>query len=180
MPEITGATVNSWIACRSSLSGITIARCPAPPHVHSTGGITTVRALRPERGLLVRYDLADVFTDAPLGGNQLAVFTELTAVDPVVMQAIALEMNLSETVFLCPAEAGGDVKPKLYSTVCEVDFAGHPLLGTAAVYAQAVADQDDIQSIDVGGGVCLIGSGRLRFPGPGGCAAGPADRTATT
>lgn len=301
----------------------------------------------------MRYDLADVFTDTALGGNQLAVFTDLTAVDPVVMQAIALELNLSETVFLCPAEAGGDVRTKLYSTVCEVDFAGHPLLGTAAVlaqhlvadettlhietnvgivpvttrrvsedrytvwmrqplpkispvpdqqaarllavlgleqsllpvtlydagiphlyvmadssdavrtivpdfpalgraagesrarvnvfaltgpdtaltrmfspydrvpedpacgsaagplaahlvrhgllasgvqltlsqgeavnrpsilYAQAVADQDDIQSIDVGGGVCVIGSGRLRFPGPGGSAAGPADRTAT-
>ncbi|MFI6281609.1 PhzF family phenazine biosynthesis protein [Streptomyces sp. NPDC050988] len=86
----------------------------------------------------MRYDLADVFTDAPLtGGNQLAVFADTpSARDGRLMQAIALEMNLSETVFLQPPEAGGDARVRLFSTVTEVDFAGHPLLGTAAVLAQ--------------------------------------------
>lgn len=81
-----------------------------------------------------RYDLADVFTDRPLAGNQLAVFRDAPA-DPALMQAIAREMNLSETVFLLPPDSGADVRVRMYSTVREIPFAGHPLLGTAALAA---------------------------------------------
>ncbi|MFF9074635.1 PhzF family phenazine biosynthesis protein [Streptomyces sp. NPDC014872] len=109
----------------------------------------------------MRYDLADVFTDTPLGGNQLAVFTELTAVDATAMQAIALEMNLSETVFLRPAEAGGDVRAKLYSTVCEVDFAGHPLLGTAAVLAQHLVAEETTLRVETNVGIVPVTTRRL-------------------
>lgn len=81
-----------------------------------------------------RYDLADVFTDRPLAGNQLAVFREAPA-DPALMQAIAREMNLSETVFLLSPEKGADIRVRMFSTVREIPFAGHPLLGTAALSA---------------------------------------------
>ncbi|WP_370131548.1 PhzF family phenazine biosynthesis protein [Streptacidiphilus sp. EB103A] len=86
------------------------------------------------------YRLADVFTEVPLAGNQLAVFTgggEALSIDE--MQAIAREMNLSETVFVLPSRAGGDARVRLLSSVTEIDFAGHPLLGTACV----LAAQDD-------------------------------------
>ncbi|MEY9839565.1 PhzF family phenazine biosynthesis protein [Streptacidiphilus sp. EB103A] len=67
------------------------------------------------------YALADVFTDAEtvLSGNQLAVFLtdEGPAPDDDLIQAIALEMNLSETVFLLPALDGGDARVKMWSTV---------------------------------------------------------------
>ncbi|MFD3662827.1 PhzF family phenazine biosynthesis protein [Streptomyces sp. NPDC058659] len=109
----------------------------------------------------MRYDLADVFTEAPLAGNQLAVFTEFTEVDATVMQAIALEMNLSETVFLCPAEVGGDVRAKLYSTVTEVDFAGHPLLGTAAVLAQHLIAEETTLRVETNVGIMPVTTRRL-------------------
>ncbi|WP_436777587.1 PhzF family phenazine biosynthesis protein [Yinghuangia sp. YIM S09857] len=83
----------------------------------------------------MRYDLADVFTDRPLAGNQLAVFTDERPLDDELMQAVALEMNLSETVFLTARRDGVDARVRLWSTVTELDFAGHPLLGTAAVLA---------------------------------------------
>ncbi|MER7688219.1 PhzF family phenazine biosynthesis protein [Streptomyces sp. NPDC097610] len=71
------------------------------------------------------------------------------------------------------------VRHRLLSSGVQLTLSqGEAVNRPSTLYAQAVADQDDIQSIDVGGGVCLIGSGRLRLPGPGG-AARPGDRTAT-
>lgn len=55
------------------------------------------------------YAIVDVFTDKPLQGNQLAVFEDGSTLTGDVMQRLAREMNLSETVFLLPAEHGGDV-----------------------------------------------------------------------
>jgi trans-2,3-dihydro-3-hydroxyanthranilate isomerase len=58
-----------------------------------------------------RYVLADVFTDTPLQGNQLAVFTDARDLTSEEMQAIARETNLSETVFCLPPGApGADVR----------------------------------------------------------------------
>ena len=54
-----------------------------------------------------RYVVADVFTRTPLTGNQLAVFTDARGLDSETMQALALEIGFSETVFMLPAEAGG-------------------------------------------------------------------------
>ncbi|MEU6349652.1 PhzF family phenazine biosynthesis protein [Streptomyces sp. NPDC047072] len=84
----------------------------------------------------MRYDLADVFAQQPLEGNQLAVFTDDGRLpDDRHMQAIARELNLSETVFLTAPTDGGDARVRMFSTVTEIHFAGHPLLGTAAVLA---------------------------------------------
>ncbi len=80
-----------------------------------------------------RYVVADVFTDTPLTGNQLAVFTDARGLDDSMMQALALEVGFSETVFVFPPEAGGNVRIRIFTPHFELPFAGHPTLGTAFV-----------------------------------------------
>jgi trans-2,3-dihydro-3-hydroxyanthranilate isomerase len=80
-----------------------------------------------------RYVVADVFTDTPLTGNQLAVFTDARGLDDAMMQALALEVGFSETVFVLPPEAGGNVRIRIFTPHYELPFAGHPTLGTAFV-----------------------------------------------
>jgi trans-2,3-dihydro-3-hydroxyanthranilate isomerase len=80
-----------------------------------------------------RYVVCDVFTDTPLEGNQLAVFTDARGLDGDEMQALAREINFSETVFVLPAEAGGHAKIRIFTPLAELPFAGHPTLGTAFV-----------------------------------------------
>lgn len=81
----------------------------------------------------LRYVVCDVFTDRPLTGNQLAVFTDARDLDEQTMQALALEVGFSETVFVLPPEAGGNVRIRIFTPVVELPFAGHPVLGTAFV-----------------------------------------------
>jgi trans-2,3-dihydro-3-hydroxyanthranilate isomerase len=80
-----------------------------------------------------RYVIADVFTDRPLEGNQLAVFTDARELREARLQPLARELNLSETVFVYPAEAGGHAKIRIFTPTTEVPFAGHPTLGSAFV-----------------------------------------------
>ncbi len=82
----------------------------------------------------LRYVVADVFTDTPLEGNQLAVFTDARDLDPLTMQALALEMAFSESVFVLPPQApDADVRIRIFTPANELPFAGHPTLGTAFV-----------------------------------------------
>jgi trans-2,3-dihydro-3-hydroxyanthranilate isomerase len=85
------------------------------------------------------YVVCDVFTDRPLTGNQLAVFTEAERIPAEQYQAIAREMNLSETVFALPAKSGGDAHIRIFTPVAELPFAGHPVLGSAFVLAENLA-----------------------------------------
>jgi trans-2,3-dihydro-3-hydroxyanthranilate isomerase len=81
-----------------------------------------------------RYVIADVFTDSPLTGNQLAVFTDGRDFDDRQMQDIAREMNLSETVFVLPPSTDeADVRIRIFTPSRELPFAGHPTLGSAFV-----------------------------------------------
>ncbi|MDQ3876310.1 MAG: PhzF family phenazine biosynthesis protein, partial [Actinomycetota bacterium] len=80
-----------------------------------------------------RYVVCDVFTDRPLAGNPLAVFTDARDLDDGQMQGLAREMNLSETVFVLPAEQGGHARIRIFTPSLELPFAGHPVLGTAFV-----------------------------------------------
>jgi trans-2,3-dihydro-3-hydroxyanthranilate isomerase len=82
-----------------------------------------------------RYVVCDVFTDTPFQGNQLAVFTDARALDGETMQALAREINYSESTFVLPAEDGGHAKIRIFTPVHEMRFAGHPTLGTAFVLA---------------------------------------------
>ena len=85
--------------------------------------------------LAYRYVLADVFTDTPLAGNGLAVFTDARELAEDRLQPLAREMNLSETVFVYPPEAGGHARIRIFTPGVELPFAGHPILGTAFVLA---------------------------------------------
>jgi trans-2,3-dihydro-3-hydroxyanthranilate isomerase len=80
-----------------------------------------------------RYVVADVFTDTPLAGNGLAVFTDARGLPEERLQPLARELNLSETVFVYPAEQGGHAKLRIFTPATEVRFAGHPTLGTAFI-----------------------------------------------
>lgn len=80
-----------------------------------------------------RYVVADVFTDTPLAGNPVAVFTDARGLEADEMQRLARELNLSESVFVFPAEAGGHAKIRIFTPAVEMKFAGHPTLGTAFV-----------------------------------------------
>jgi trans-2,3-dihydro-3-hydroxyanthranilate isomerase len=82
-----------------------------------------------------RYVVCDVFTDRPLTGNQLAVFTDARGLDGETMQALARELNYSESTFVLPAEEGGHAKIRIFTPTTELPFAGHPILGTAFVLA---------------------------------------------
>jgi trans-2,3-dihydro-3-hydroxyanthranilate isomerase len=82
-----------------------------------------------------RYVIVDVFTDVPLQGNQLCVFTDARDIPEEVLQPLAREMNFSETVFVYPPEQGGHVRMRIFTPTGEIPFAGHPVLGTAFVLA---------------------------------------------
>jgi trans-2,3-dihydro-3-hydroxyanthranilate isomerase len=82
-----------------------------------------------------RYVICDVFTDRPLAGNQLAVFTDARGLDAETMQALAHEINFSESTFVLPPESGGHVKVRIFTPLAEIPFGGHPTLGTAFVLA---------------------------------------------
>ncbi len=81
-----------------------------------------------------RFFQVDVFTDRLFGGNLLAVVLDPAGLADAEMQAIAREMNLSETTFVFPptrADCAAGVR--IFTPVRELPFAGHPTLGTAAV-----------------------------------------------
>lgn len=80
-----------------------------------------------------RYVVADVFTDKPLAGNQLAVFTDARGLGDEEMQSLAREMNFSESVFVLPPENDGHVRIRIFTPTNEMLFAGHPTLGSAFV-----------------------------------------------
>jgi trans-2,3-dihydro-3-hydroxyanthranilate isomerase len=90
-------------------------------------------------GTAHRYFVLDVFTDTPLAGNQLAVFTDGEQFDGATMQRIARELALSETAFVLPPQNGGDARIRIFTPSAELPFAGHPALGTAFVVASALS-----------------------------------------
>jgi len=102
----------------------------------------------------LRYVVADVFTDTPLEGNQLAVFTDGRDLDGETMQALARETKFSETVFVLPTEADADVRIRIFTPAAEIPFAGHPTLGTAFVLGMPL--QKPVIRIETGNGVVPV------------------------
>jgi trans-2,3-dihydro-3-hydroxyanthranilate isomerase len=120
-----------------------------------------------------QYVTVDVFTDAPLEGNAAAVLTDARGIPAARMQRIAREFNLSETVFVLPAQNGGDALVRIFTPSAELPFAGHPVLGTAFVLGEAAGTQTI--RLETGAGVIpvelarengRIVSGRMRQPVP--------------
>jgi trans-2,3-dihydro-3-hydroxyanthranilate isomerase len=121
-----------------------------------------------------QYKIVDVFTDTPLEGNPVAVYTDGQGIPGERMQRIAREMNLSETVFVLPAEAGGDARIRIFTPMNELPFAGHPTLGTAIVLGEPT--QLETIRLETGAGVVPVElkrrddgrvvAGRMRQPIP--------------
>src|SRR5262245_58707633 len=84
----------------------------------------------------MRYLHYDVFTDTPFEGNQLAVFTDARGLSAQQMQALAREMNFSESTFILPAEAQGtDIRMRIFTPGSELPMAGHPTIGSTFALA---------------------------------------------
>ena len=83
-----------------------------------------------------RFVQVDVFTDRVFGGNPLAVVLDGRGIGDGEMQAIAREMNLSETTFVLPAtRADCAARVRIFTPARELPFAGHPTVGTTWVLA---------------------------------------------
>src|SRR5271170_7448267 len=84
-----------------------------------------------------RYQVVDVFTQIPLEGNPLAVFPNAADLESSTMQRIARELNLSETVFVVDSQrADCAARLRIFTPGKEMEFAGHPTVGTAFVLVQ--------------------------------------------
>lgn len=128
------------------------------------------------------YFVVDVFTQTPLKGNALAVVMNTAALTTERMQAIAREFNLSETTFVerrpLSVERAEGVRVRIFTTQEELNFAGHPTLGTASVLmrtAPECAENDTVKlKLNVGSvpvrfsaaatGDCLHGEMTQRDP----------------
>ncbi len=95
----------------------------------------------------------DVFTQTPLTGNPLAIFTDARGLSDDEMQALAREMNLSETTFILPRdpaiEAKEGKKVRIFTVAEELPFAGHPTLGTALLLSASDSATDSRESAEV-------------------------------
>src|SRR5690349_21176541 len=96
----------------------------------------------------------DVFTSVPLEGNQLAVFADGRGLSDDEMQALAREMNLSETTFIFPRDAAVErergVRVRIFTVNEELPFAGHPTLGTAMVLHNSSGAEEVALDLNVG------------------------------
>ena len=82
------------------------------------------------------FHTLDVFTDRIFGGNPLAVFPDGSGIESEVMQAVAREFNLSETVFVLPPDDLAHTRRlRIFTPGAELPFAGHPTVGTAHLLA---------------------------------------------
>ncbi len=89
--------------------------------------------------MMRRYTVADVFTDTPLEGNPVAVFTDASGLSAEVMQRAARELNLSETVFMFRSDGPhAHLRVRIFTPATELPFAGHPILGAAFVVGRAM------------------------------------------
>jgi len=109
----------------------------------------------PERSY--EFVQVDVFTQTPLTGNALAVFTDARGLNDDEMQSLAREMNLSETTFVFPrdpaVEAREGKKVRIFTVAEELPFAGHPTLGTALhLYASESASNSKEIALDLKAG----------------------------
>ena len=83
-----------------------------------------------------RFVTLDVFTNQRFGGNPLAVFTDARGLSDTEMQALAREMNLSETTFVLPPDdPANTARVRIFTPATEMPFAGHPNVGTGYVVA---------------------------------------------
>lgn len=89
-----------------------------------------------------RYRLLNVFAPGPLAGNALCVFEDARDMSDALMQALAIQFNLSETTFLLPSTRA-EARVRIFSPGGEFPFAGHPVLGSARVARELLGCGDE-------------------------------------
>ncbi|MDS0260063.1 PhzF family phenazine biosynthesis protein [Haloarcula sp. S1CR25-12] len=112
--------------------------------------------------------ILDVFAREPYTGNQLAVVTDAGDLTDERMQAVAAEMDYSETTFVTGPPDEGAWPVRIFTPTAEIPFAGHPTLGTAAVVRDHLADgQPETVTLDLDVGEIPVSvdatDGRERF-----------------
>jgi len=109
------------------------------------------------------YSVYDVFTDTKLAGNPLAVIFDGGGLGDEAMQAIARETNLSETVFVQPADNPAyTARIRIFTPGRELPFAGHPTVGTAIALAErahGAAALDLVSVLEENVARCAVPSG---------------------
>jgi trans-2,3-dihydro-3-hydroxyanthranilate isomerase len=95
------------------------------------------------------FHIVDVFSSTPFGGNQLAVLFDAADLSTEGMQKIAREFNFGETAFVLPQSAPDTYRVRIFSPRTELDFAGHPSVGTACalVMKRRIRPSDPIRLI---------------------------------
>jgi trans-2,3-dihydro-3-hydroxyanthranilate isomerase len=115
-----------------------------------------IKQQRPKMSRSYEFVQLDVFTRTPLTGNPLAIFTDGRGLTDQEMQAIAREMNLSETTFVLPrepqVESEEGKRVRIFTVEEELPFAGHPTLGTALYLFNIRSSSADeiVLDLDVG------------------------------
>jgi len=100
------------------------------------------------------FRIVNVFAQAPLAGNALAVFEDARGLDTATMQALALQFNLSETTFVLPSDTATR-RVRIFTPTFEMPFAGHPTLGTAHV-VRALANAGDRVTLEMHAGIIPV------------------------
>lgn len=128
------------------------------------GVLAQIAATFEGRGRMqLTFHTLDVFTETRFGGNPLAVVLDAGALSAEQMQIIARELNLSETVFVLPAEnPAHSARMRIFTPLKEIPFAGHPTVGTAALLAElrlhsAGAEQDALVVLEQTCGTLRVG-----------------------
>ena len=102
-------------------------------------------------GRTYEFIQVDVFTQTPLAGNPLAVFPDAHGLNDADLQALAREMNLSETTFIFPRDAATEAregkKVRIFTVETELPFAGHPTLGTSLYLYASDSNQEKAAEI---------------------------------
>lgn len=96
----------------------------------------------------LRYVLCDVFTDRPLEGNPLWVFTDARGLDGPTMEALAREVNLAEAVFVSSPERGGHARLRILGPRLELAWGGYPALGAAFVLGGPLQSADVLLELE--------------------------------
>jgi trans-2,3-dihydro-3-hydroxyanthranilate isomerase len=116
----------------------------------------------------LEYFVVDVFTTTALAGNPLAVVMNTAGLTTGRMQAIAREFNLSETTFVergpVETERQEGVRVRIFTTQEELNFAGHPTLGTASVLRLAAPEAAEGETVKL---KLNVGTVPVRFTGQG-------------
>jgi trans-2,3-dihydro-3-hydroxyanthranilate isomerase len=89
------------------------------------------------------FVVVNAFADGPFGGNPAAVFPQAAGISSYVMQALARQLNLVETVFVVPAEGGADFRLRYFTPLEEIPVAGHPSIAAwlAMIHKGVVSKQ---------------------------------------